>query len=84
MSNGETVRAVTIERRPLKRAQRVAARAKKGSAPRRKKVKAFQREWERTRIRERNALHAISASIVKRHIRIAVADPRSRSSATPP
>ncbi|MDE0520851.1 MAG: transposase [Boseongicola sp.] len=74
MSSGETVPAVTIDRRPLKRAQRVVSRAKKGSASRRKKVKALAREWERTRIRERNALHEISAGIVKRHSRIAVED----------
>ncbi|MYA88679.1 MAG: IS200/IS605 family element transposase accessory protein TnpB [Boseongicola sp. SB0662_bin_57] len=74
MSSGETVPAVTIDRRPLKRAQRVVARAKKGSVSRRRKVKALAREWERTRIRERNALHEISASIVKRHRRIAVED----------
>ena len=74
MSHGETVPAVTIDRRPLKRAQRAIARAKKGSASRRRKVMAVRREWERTRMRERNALHEISAGIVKRHNRIAVED----------
>ncbi len=74
MSSGETVPAVTIDRRPLKRVQRLVSRAKKGSASRRKKVKTLAREWERTRMRERNALHEISADIVKRHSRIAVED----------
>ena len=74
MSHGETVAAVTIDRRPLKRAQRAVSRAKKGSASRRRKVRTLAREWERTRIRERNALHEISADIVKRHSRIAVED----------
>ena len=74
LSTGETVPAVRIDRRPLRRAQRAVSRAKKGSASRRKKVKAIQREWERTRIRERNALHRISASTVKRHNRIAIED----------
>ena len=40
MSHGETVAAVTIDQRPLKRAQRAVSRAKKGSASRRRKVKA--------------------------------------------
>ena len=74
MSNGEMVPVVSIDRRPPERAQRVVARAKKGSASRRRKVKALAREWERTRTRERNTLHGISASIVKRHSRIAVED----------
>ena len=38
LSTGETVPAVRIDRRPLRRAQRAVSRAKKGSASRRKKV----------------------------------------------
>ncbi len=49
LSTGETVLAVRIDRRPLKRAQRAVSRARKGSVSRRKKVKAIQREWERKR-----------------------------------
>ena len=74
LSTGETVPAVRIDRRPLRRAQRAVSRARKGSASRRKKVNALRREWERTRMRERNALHRISASIVKSRNRIAIED----------
>ena len=74
ISTGETVPAVRIDRRPLGRAQRAVSRAKQGSASRRKKVNVLRREWERTRMRERNALHRISASIVKRHNRVAIED----------
>ncbi len=74
LSTGETLPAVRIDRRPLRRAQRAVSRAKKGSASRRKKVNVLRREWERTRIRERNALHRISASIVKSRNRIAIED----------
>ena len=74
LSTGETVPAVSIDRRPLRRAQRAVSRAKKGSASRRKKVNVLRREWERTRIRERNALHRISASIVMGRNRIAIED----------
>ncbi|MXW87428.1 MAG: transposase [Boseongicola sp. SB0673_bin_14] len=48
------------------------ARAKKVSASRRKRANALRREWDRTRMRERNALHRISADFVKRHSRIAI------------
>ena len=74
LSTGETVPAVRIDRRPLRRAQRAVSRARKGSASRRKKVNVLRREWERTRMRERNALHRISASIVKSRNRIAIED----------
>ena len=68
------VQAVRIDRRPPRRAQRVVSRTRKGSASRRKKVNVLRREWERTRIRERNAPHGISASIVKSRNRIAIED----------
>ncbi len=74
MSTGETFPAVRPDRRSLKRKQRAQWRAKKGSATRRKKVAALRREWERTRMRERDALHRISADIVSRRNRIAVED----------
>ncbi|MYH58388.1 MAG: transposase [Boseongicola sp. SB0675_bin_26] len=71
LSTGETVPAVRIGRRPPERAQRAVSRAKRVSDSRRRKVKALARERERTRIRERDALHGISAGIVKRRRRIA-------------
>ena len=74
LSTGEAVPAVHLDRRTLKRKQRVLARAKKGSATRRKKLRAVQCEWERMKVSERNALHRISASIAKRHNRIAIED----------
>ena len=37
-------------------------------------MRALQRKWGRTRIRERNALHRVSASIARSHNRIAIAD----------
>ena len=74
LSTGEAVPAVRLDRRALKRRQRVLARAKKGSGARRKKLRSVQRAWERMKVSERNALHRISASIVARHNCIAIED----------
>ena len=74
LSTGEAIAPVRLDRRALKRKQRVLARAKKGSQTRRKKLRSVQREWERMKVSERNALHRISASVVKRHNRIAIED----------
>ena len=72
LSTGETVDAVHLDRRELKRRQRKLSRSGKASNTRRKKIRAVQREWERVRNAERQSLHRISADIVRRHNRIAV------------
>ena len=72
LSTGATAPAVHVDRRPLKRAQRAVSQASKGSASSRKKVSALRRQWERTRMWERNALRSTSADFVKRHSRTAI------------
>ncbi len=72
LSTGETIPAVRLDRRNLKRKQRVLARAKRGSQTRRKKLRALQRESERLRLRECGKLHEISAMVVKRSNRLAI------------
>ena len=79
LSTGEAVAAVQLDRRNLKRKQRALSRAMRGSQTRRKKLRAVQRTWERMKVSERNALHRISASIVKRHNRIAIEDLQIRN-----
>ena len=71
-STGETIDRVKLDRRGLKRRQRKLSRSKRASNTGRKKVRTAQKEWERTRNRERQSLHRISADIVRRHNMIAV------------
>ena len=71
-STGETIDRVKLDRRGLKRRQRKLSRSKRASNTRGKKIRAVQKEWERTRNRERQSLHRISADIVRRHNMIAV------------
>ena len=73
-STGETIDRVKLDRRGLKRRQRKLSRSKRASNTRGKKIRAVQKEWERTRNRERQSLHRISADIVRRHNMIAVED----------
>ncbi|MYD76253.1 MAG: IS200/IS605 family element transposase accessory protein TnpB [Gammaproteobacteria bacterium] len=74
LSTGETVDAVRLDRRELKRLQRKVSRAERGSVSRRKKVNALRRECERVRIKESQSLHRVTSEIVRRHNRIAVED----------
>ena len=74
LSAGETVDAVCLDRREIRRLQRKVSRANRGWASRRKKVRALQREHDRVRIRECQSLHRVTGEIVRRHNRIAVED----------
>ena len=72
ISTGEIIDPVHLDCRGLKRKHGMLSRSTRASNTQRKKTKAVQREWERTRNRERNRIYGISASIVRRHNMIAV------------
>ncbi len=71
-STGESIDRVELDRRGLKRKQRILSRSKRASNARHNKLKSVQKEWERTRSDERQSLHRVSADIVRRHNMIAV------------
>lgn len=72
LSNGETVEKREIDRKRLIRLQRAVSRKKKGSNNRRKTVSLIAKQWQRLTDNERNYLHRLTATLVKRYDFIAV------------
>ena len=79
LSTGETLARRVRDRRRESRLRRRVARATKGSASRRKKVRSLSRETYRNTIRNRNACHRASTGLVRRFGRIAVEDLQIRN-----
>lgn len=79
LSTGETLERRVQDRRRERRLRRRVARARKGSASRRKKVRSLSRETYRNTIRNRNACHRASTDLVRRFGRIAVEDLQIRN-----
>ena len=79
LSTGEMLARRIQDRRRERRLRRRVSRARKGSASRRKKVRALSRETYRNTIRNRNACHRASTSLVRRFGRRAVEDLQVRN-----
>ncbi len=71
-SDGTKIPGIRIDRKELKRKQRIVSRAVKGSDSRKKKVLSLAKEWERTTDRENNAIHRLTTETVKKsnHIKL--------------
>ena len=75
LSNGVVLPKVSIDRRRLKRLQRLVDRAVEGSNNRRKKIAMLAKEWQRVSERQKAELHRITDTLVKEHsARFAVED----------
>lgn len=64
-SDGTKLPKNKLDRDELKRRQRKLSRAKRGSNNRKKKRKAFARQWQRVTDREKGILHQQTASLVR-------------------
>ncbi len=73
-SDGTKIPGVQLNRKELKRKQRIVSRAVKGSDSRKKKVLSLAKEWERTTDRENNAIHRMTTEIVKKNNHIKLED----------
>ncbi len=73
-SDGTKIPGVRLNRKELKRKQRIVSRAVKGSDSRKKKVLSLAKEWERTTDRENNAIHRMTTEIVKKNNHIKLED----------
>ena len=74
LSDGRCVDRRDLDRRRLRRLQRRVSRAKRGSASRRRKVKALAREWQRVYERNRGDEHQVSAALARDYDFITVED----------
>ena len=72
LSDGTLVDGRRPDRRKERRRRRVVARARPGSAGRAKRVAMLRRETHRNQLRNRNAVHEITSSLVRYYGRIAV------------
>ena len=72
LSNGQIIEPRQLDRTRETKLRQAAARAKKGSKRRRKRVQALSRETRRNKVRNRNQCHRITTSLVKQHGLIAV------------
>ena len=72
LSTGESVPGARRNHKEIKRRQRALSRAKKGSNKRAEKRRLLAKAHERVKIKERNALHRLTTSLVRRHKFIAV------------
>ena len=79
LSEGHHVDRRNLDRRKLRRLQRCVSRAKRGSASRRRKVKALGKEWQRIYERNRGDEHQLSAALVGDYDFIAVEDLQIRN-----
>ena len=79
LSTSETLERRVHDRRRERRLRRRVARARKGSASRRKKVRSLSHETYRNTIRNRNACHRASTDLARRFGRIAVEDLQIRN-----
>ena len=64
-SNGYQTEKNELDRREIKRKQRILSKAVKGSNNRKKKRTSLRKEWERVRDKERGKLHELTAKLVK-------------------
>ena len=76
LSTGASHPGVRVDRRRIRRMQRLLSRARKGSNARMKKRRRLAKAHERVRMAERHALHRLTTAIVRQHRRIAVEDLR--------
>ena len=74
LSTGETHPGVRVDRRRIRRAQKLLSRARRGTGSRAKKRRALAKAHERVQASERNALHRLTTAITRKHNRIAVED----------
>ena len=79
ISDGRYVDRREFDRRRLIRLQRRVSRAKRGSASRRKKVRALAKEWQRIAERDRGDQHQLAAAIIRDYDFIAVEDLQIRN-----
>ena len=79
LSDGRHVDRRDLDRCKLRRLQRCVSRAKRGSASRRRKVKALGKEWQRVSERNRGDEHQLSAALVAEYDFIAVEDLQIRN-----
>ncbi len=74
LSTGASYPGVRVDRRRIRRMQRLLSRARKGSNARTKKRRRLAKAHERVRMAERHALHRLTTAIVRQHRRVAVED----------
>ena len=67
LSDGYKIPKRVVDRRELKRKQRILSRAQKGSRSREKKRASLAKQWDRVREREKGVLHELTAALVKNH-----------------
>ena len=67
LSNGYKVCGRIVDRRELKRRQRILSRSQKGSKSRDKKRESLAKQWQRVREREKGVLHELTAGLIKNH-----------------
>ena len=76
LSTGASHPGVRVDRRRIRRMQKLLSRARKGSKARTKKRRRLAKTHERVQMAERHALHRLTTAIVRQHHRIAVEDLR--------